>query len=203
MTLVYGLAFGLFQANFALWAKARLGLDAQRTSFVLTYVGMLAVVVQGVAIGRLTRRFRERGLILSASLILAVALAGWAIAPNLISLLVVLAPIALSGGVLNTVLPSQLTKAVRPEEVGGILGLSTSLQTFAQIIAPGTGGVLLDSVGTWAPGTLASLLMVWAGWFVWQRIARRPDAESLAPTPEGASLNRANAIEPQLRGKEF
>jgi predicted MFS family arabinose efflux permease len=177
ITLVYAVAFGLFQSNFALWAKTRLSLDAQRTSYVLTYVGMLAVLVQGVAIGRLTHRFRERALILAASITLALALAGWALSPGLLSLLVVLAPIALAGGVLNTVLPSQLTKAVRPEEVGGILGLSTSLQTLAQIVAPGTGGLLLDRVGTWAPGILGGLLMIWASWFAWQRLARRSDAE--------------------------
>ena len=177
IVLVYNLAFSLFQANFSLWAKTRLGLDAQGTSYILTYVGMLAVIVQGVAIGRLTSRFRERALILAASLALAVALAGWAITPNVISLLIVLAPIALAGGVLNTVLPSQLTKAVRPEEIGGILGLSTSLQTFARIVAPGTGGVLLDRLGTWPLGALASLLMIWATWFVWKRLLRRPESE--------------------------
>ena len=54
-----------------------------------------------------------------ASSILALALAGWALSANMVTLLAVLAPIALAGGVLNTVLPSQLTKAVRPEEIGG------------------------------------------------------------------------------------
>jgi DHA1 family tetracycline resistance protein-like MFS transporter len=185
ITLVYSLAFALFQANFALWAKTRMNLDAQGTSYVLTYVGMLAVLVQGAAIGRLTSRFRERSLILAASLILAVALAGWAGTSSLVFLLIVLAPIALAGGVLNTVLPSQLTKAVRPEEIGGILGLSTSLQTFAQIVAPGTGGVLLDRVGTSAPGALASLLMVWATWLVWQRLATQRGTESPGTGPEG------------------
>jgi len=184
IALAYSVAFALFQSNFALWAKTRLGLDAQGTSYILTYVGMLAVVVQGAAIGRLVSRFRERALILAASLILAVALAAWALTPNLVSLLIVLAPVALAGGLLNTILPSQLTKAVRPEEVGGILGLSTSLQTLAQIVAPVTGGVLLDAVGAWAPGTVASLLMIWAGWFVWRRLASQPDIGPPNTEPE-------------------
>ena len=60
--LFYGLAFTLFQSNFALFTKVRLGLDAQSTAFILTYVGVLSVLVQGVAIGRLTDRFSERQL---------------------------------------------------------------------------------------------------------------------------------------------
>jgi len=187
--LVYSLAFGLFQSNFALWAKTRLGLDAQGTSYVLTYVGILSVLVQGAAIGRLVNRFQERTLILAASFILAVALGAWALTRNVVSLLLVLAPIALAAGVLNTALPSQLTKSVRPEEIGGILGLSTSLQTLAQIVAPGTGGILLDKVGPAALGTLASLLMVWAGWFAWQRIVRQPSSASpgMGPAPQLSS----------------
>jgi len=184
ISLVYSLAFALFQANFALWAKTRLNLNAQGTSYVLTYVGVLAVLVQGLAIGRLTSRFRERTLIQVASSILALALAGWALSANTVTLLAVLAPIALAGGVLNTVLPSQLTKAVRPEEVGGILGLSTSLQTLAQIIAPASGGVLLDRAGSWAPGLLAGLLMLWATWLAWQRLARRPETGLSSAQPE-------------------
>jgi DHA1 family tetracycline resistance protein-like MFS transporter len=174
INLVYALAFTLFQSNFALWAKTRLQSTAQTTSYVLTYVGILAVLVQGLAIGRLTRRFRERVLILAGAVVMGVALLAWALTPNLLALLIVLAPIALAGGVLNTVLSSQLTKAVRPEEVGGILGLSQSLQTLAQIIAPATGGVLLERAGTWSPGVLGSLLMLWTVFFAWRFVVQRP-----------------------------
>jgi predicted MFS family arabinose efflux permease len=78
---------------------------------------------------------------------------------------------------LNTLLTSQLTQAVRPEEVGGILGLSTSLQTLAQIVSPGAGGALLDRVGTWAPGVVGGVVMTWTAWLASRRLmAKRPNA---------------------------
>ncbi len=160
--LLYGLAFTLFQSNFALFTKERLGLDAQATAFVLTYVGLLSVLVQGVAIGKLTDRFSERPLIRVGAAVLAASLALWALVPNVVSLLVVLAPIALAAGVLNVALTSQLTKSVYRDEVGGTLGLSASLQTLAQIVAPGLGGVLLDLVGPWSIGLLGGLIMLGA-----------------------------------------
>ena len=160
--LLYGLAFTLFQSNFALFTKERLGLDAQATAFVLTYVGLLSVLVQGVAIGKLTDRFSERPLIRAGAVVLAASLALWALVPNVVSLLVVLAPIALAAGVLNVALTSQLTKSVYRDEVGGTLGLSASLQTLAQIVAPGLGGVLLDLVGPWSIGLLGGLIMLGA-----------------------------------------
>jgi DHA1 family tetracycline resistance protein-like MFS transporter len=182
--LMYALAFTLFQANFALWAKTRLALTAQSTSFVLTYVGVLAVLVQGFAIGRLTKRFRERMLIFAGTIAMAVSLLAWAWVPSLGWLLAVLAPIALAGGVLNTVLSSQLTKVVRPEEIGGILGLSASLQTFAQIVSPGVGGFLLDRIGSWTLGALGGAVMAWTIWFTWRNLVKKPDPGGTKPECE-------------------
>jgi MFS transporter, DHA1 family, tetracycline resistance protein len=60
----FGLASATFQTIFALWGQARLGLDAQATGYVLAYVGVLVVLVQGVLIGRITARVPETQLIL-------------------------------------------------------------------------------------------------------------------------------------------
>jgi DHA1 family tetracycline resistance protein-like MFS transporter len=173
----YSLAFTLFQANFALFTKERLGLDAQSTSFILTYVGVLSVLVQGVVVGRLTERFSERQLIAASALILGVSLTAWAFVSSVGALLVVLAPTALSGGVLGVALTSQLTKSVYRDEVGGTLGLSSSMQTLAQIVSPGLGGAMLDTVGTWSVGVLAGLIMLWTLSVVRRRVLSISEAE--------------------------
>jgi DHA1 family tetracycline resistance protein-like MFS transporter len=171
----FGLASATFQTIFALWGQARLGLDAQATGYVLAYVGVLVVLVQGVFMGRITARFGETQLILWGSVLMAVSLAAWAVVPNLALLLIVLIPLSLATGVLNTVLSSALTKAVYPEEVGGTLGLATSAESLSRVIAPVVAGVLLGSVGAWAPGFVAALIMVWVVAFVLWRLVRRPD----------------------------
>jgi DHA1 family tetracycline resistance protein-like MFS transporter len=171
----FGLASATFQTIFALWGQARLGLDAQSTGYVLAYVGVLVVLVQGVFIGRITARFSETQLILWGSILMAVSLAAWAVVPNLALLLLVLIPLSLATGVLNTVVSSALTKAVYPEEVGGTLGLATSAESLSRVIAPVLAGVLLGSVGVWAPGLVAALIMVWVVTFVLRRLVRRPD----------------------------
>ena len=50
----FGLASGMFQSIFALYALSKLGLDAKATAYVLGYVGFLVVLVQAGLIGRLT-----------------------------------------------------------------------------------------------------------------------------------------------------
>ena len=168
--LLYSLAFTLFQSNFAIFSKARLGLTAQSTSYVLTYVGLLSVLVQGFAVGKLTDRFKNRDLIAAGIVVMGMSLVAWGFSPNVWVLLLVLAPVALSGGVLNVVLTSQLTKTVFREEVGGTLGLSSSLQTLAQIVAPGIGGLLSDSLGPWSMGVLGGLIMAWTYSFARRRV---------------------------------
>jgi len=171
----FGLAFATFQSIFALYAQYRLGLTAQTTGYVLAYVGLLSVLVQGVAIGKLTARFSESRLIFAASVTMGLSLLAWAFAPNLIALLVILAPMAFAGGTLNTVLSSALTKAVTREEIGGTLGLASSVESVTRVIAPTLGGFLIGFYGTGAPGIFSALVMLWVVTFVWRRIIVNPD----------------------------
>ena len=59
--IFFGLAFNIFQIIFAQFAQARLRLDVQSTSYILVYVGLLAALVQGLAIRRLTVRLPLEG----------------------------------------------------------------------------------------------------------------------------------------------
>ncbi|HNT75854.1 MAG TPA: MFS transporter [Anaerolineae bacterium] len=159
LRLFYGLAFTMFETVFSLYAIARLKLNAQETSYVLTYVGVIVVILQGGAIGALTKRFSEKTLTFWGVVLLSASLLGWALAPTLWALLVVLIPLSLASGVLNIVTNSLLTKVVYQEEVGGTLGLSAALASFARIISPSLGGWLIQSLGAWAPGALGAVIV--------------------------------------------
>jgi DHA1 family tetracycline resistance protein-like MFS transporter len=172
---LYSLAFTLFTSNFALYTQYRLGLADQATSYVLTYVGMLVVLVQGLAIGRLTARFSDTRLIFGAVALMVLALLAWAFVPGVPLLLVVLAPLALAGGVLNTVTNSAITKSVYPEEVGGVLGISASLDSLTRVIAPAAGGLLVQQLGPSSLGLSGALIVGWLVSYVWRRLIAHPD----------------------------
>lgn len=176
--LFFGLSFATFQTVFALFAQA-IGLQAQTTGFVLAYVGLLAVITQGGLIGVLTRRFRENALLISALWVMGGSLLGWAFTRNLVTLLILLLPLAISGGILNTVIQSAISKSVSREEVGGILGLAASLEAMSRVVAPTLGGFLLQSLGVWAPGVFTALLMAWTVTFAYRQIIRPGREERL------------------------
>jgi len=188
----FGLAFAIFQTIFALYALAKFNLTARDTGFVLTYVGVLSVFVQGFLVGRLTNRFREDHLITASVALMAVSLLGWALVPTVFWLLVVLTPTAISGGILNTLLSSTLTKAVAPQEIGGILGLSASVESSTRIIAPILGGALLEKVGTWSPGAFGAVIMIGVTVYVIAKIYNHPivislSEQKLSPAPVAIS----------------
>ena len=112
---------------------------------------------------------------LASSMLLVLGFLMWAFSPAVWFLMIALIPIALGGGVMGTVNRSRLTKSVPREEIGGILGLSTSIESMNGIIAPAAAGGLFPLLGSWAPGVLGAIIMVWVGIFVWRNVVRKTD----------------------------
>ena len=169
---IFGISFSIFESIFSLYALRKFNLSAEQTGLVLTYVGVLTVIVQGGLMGRITKRFSEKGLIISSIAIMAIALVGWGLAPTLPILLIVLAPIAYAGGVLTTVIPSTLSKSVEDKNVGEILGVSASTESLTRVIAPSLGGLLLGKLSTAAPGVFSGILLVLLLIYVWVRFRK-------------------------------
>ncbi|MBI5950270.1 MAG: MFS transporter [Chloroflexi bacterium] len=175
----FGLAFAIFQTIFSLYALQKFNLSARDTGFVLTYVGVLSVIVQGFLVGRLTSQFREDVLIAASVVLMGFSLLGWALAPSVLWVYIIMTPTALSGGLLNTLLSSTLTKAVALQEIGGILGLSAAVESATRIIAPILGGALLQQIGTWAPGVFGAAVMVGVSVYVFITIYNHPIVATL------------------------
>lgn len=172
--LWYGLAFATFTGAFALYAQYKLDLASNETGYILGYVGLLLVLVQGLMVGPLTARFLEIRLIMAALIVLALSLVGWALAPNLLVLLIVLTPLSIAAALLNTLVNSVITKSVQPEEVGGALGLASALESLSRVFGPIMGGIVLEELGTWAPGVVAAGLLACLLVYMWRRGSTSP-----------------------------
>jgi len=167
---LYSLAFVILQSIFSLFALKRFGMSVVATGFVLTYVGVVSVVTQAWLIGKLSQRFQDVVLIQGGLILLGFGLLAWAFAPNILVLVLSVTPVALAGGMLNTILPSALTKIVEPQEVGGILGLSTSIESSTRVIAPLLGGFMLEKISYWAPGAFGALVLFVTFAYFWYAI---------------------------------
>ncbi len=178
-----GISFGIFESGFALWALAALGLSARTNSFVLAYVGVLSVIVQAFVIGQITKRWSDGGLLLTALSIAALALTLWGFVTQL-AILIVLMPLLSYGlAVSNTISTSALTKSVHRDEVGGILGVSTSIQAMTRIPGPIIAGALIDYAAPWTPGVTAGVVTAACAVFAGFTLCWRPGSKACDEYP--------------------
>lgn len=173
--IIIGFTFAVFEGGFSLWAAHALGLTASQNGLFLAYVGVLSVVIQLGLIKPLTQRFTDPQLIMWSSLLAAISLIAWGFSPTLLALSLLMPWLCLGMAVANTVLGSALTKAVYPDEVGGVIGLATATGSLTRIPAPFVAGLLLG-LRSWSPGVLAGGLTLVAVVFARQRLIRSPDA---------------------------
>lgn len=180
-----GLSFAIFETSFALWAIAALGLTARTNGMVLAYVGVLSVFVQAFLIGKLTARYSDDRLIVASLALAGAALALWGFVPNLWLLVLLMPALSIGLAVTNTILTSALSKAVDRDEVGGILGINTSLMSFARIPAPIIAGVLIERVSVWSPGLTAGLIALALAPYAWRRLCVVPGRGACAESDVG------------------
>ena len=82
--------------------------------------------------------------------------AGWL---GLAWILVAMVPVAIGGGILQPSINSLITKRVRSDEVGGMLGISAAFLSAANALAPLIGGAIFQGIGPVAPFILWGALM--------------------------------------------
>jgi DHA1 family tetracycline resistance protein-like MFS transporter len=156
----YMLAFVTYALIFALWAQYHLGVDAETAGYLLAYVGVLILIVQGGLVGWVSKRFKEGPVLLTCITLLAVSLAAWSQVDSIPALLIVQIPLSVAAGLFGATINSALSQAVPAQEVGSVLGIGTSLESVTRALSPTLGGILLDRAGPWAPGAFGATILV-------------------------------------------
>ncbi len=184
-TFLTTFAFVGMETTFALLGKLRFGLNAGGLGLVFTYVGLIAALVQGGLIGRLSARYGERSLAATGAGIMGAALVCIAVAASLGMALVALGALALGQGLASPALSSLLSQESGAHEHGATLGLGQSLAALARAVGPIVAGWLYDR-GVALPYVLGALLMVLAAWLVTH--AAMPVAAALVREREAVEL---------------
>ncbi|MBA3945647.1 MAG: MFS transporter [Herpetosiphonaceae bacterium] len=140
-----------FQSIFSLFGERRFGWGPKQNGLLLAYVGVLAVLVQGGAIGPLVRRFGERRLVQSCLLLVGAGLAMTAFVTRWPLLLLTVLPLGIGASVLTPTLNSLISRESPQRDFGWIIGLSQSAAALARVAGPLVCGPALQYLGTPAP----------------------------------------------------
>ena len=154
---LFAFAFATFFSGFALFAERRFSIDGipfgpKQVGYIFAYVGLLGIIMQGGLIGRLVRRFGERKLVSAGMLSATVGNLLLGFTYRVPQLLMVSTLSAFGNGVLRPALTSMITQRAARQEQGVVLGLTQSLMSVAQIVAPIIVGLLINHglLTTWA-----------------------------------------------------
>ena len=142
-------AFSIMTTSFSLYTMFRFGYDAHHNGYLFAYVGIIAVIIQGVLIGRLVKRFGELWLVIVGALCFALSLfAVPFVGPNsggLVALLIGGGIFSLGNSLSTPALNSLASKSVGAAEQGGVLGVTQSVASLARAVGPSLAALLIHS----------------------------------------------------------
>lgn len=168
---LFSCAFGMFHGGFAMFAERRFSWEGKafgpkEVGYVLAYVGLLGIILQGGFIGRMVKKWGEVPLVISGFVVMAFSYATLGVTSDVRGLLVVMVFSAYGTGVLRPTLSSLITKHVHRDEQGVVLGLTQSLGSIAQMMTPLLAGALIEAnqltLWSWCGGlfAIAAVLIV-------------------------------------------
>jgi MFS transporter, DHA1 family, tetracycline resistance protein len=158
--------FATMEATFALLTMKNFHFTEVQNGYMFAFIGLIVVVLQGGLIGRLTKRFGEKNLVVAGGFILAVSLAMMPLVLNLPLFVALAVPVSIGNGLLSAPLMSLISKRASASAQGEVLGIGQSMASLGRILGPLWGGFAFARVG--APitygvaGGLISLVAVMA-----------------------------------------
>uniref|UniRef100_A0A7N5P4C0 Solute carrier family 22 member 18 n=1 Tax=Ailuropoda melanoleuca TaxID=9646 RepID=A0A7N5P4C0_AILME len=145
--VVSGFPSGLFMVTFSIISMDFFQLDAAQAGYLMSFFGVLQMVIQGLVIGRLSSHFSEGSLLWASTLVFIVVGLAMALMSNVFHFCLLMPGLVFGLCALNVVTDSMLTKAVSASDTGTMLGLCASVQPLTRTLGPIVGGLLYHSFG--------------------------------------------------------
>jgi len=150
--------------------------DASAAALLLTYVGVLGAINQGVLVGRLADRFGSERLAVAGATILSVALAALPFAPalggvgppvsgpewltrELVALLVVLGLLSVGNGLLNPSLATLVSTSADADRQGTAFGVTQGAGSLGRTVGPPAAAALYAAV-YWSPFVAGAVVIL-------------------------------------------
>jgi len=160
MVFAVTFAFSGVLSIFPLWLKARFNYGAFEVGYGYALIGVASTVCQFWLVAPLVRRFGERRVLLSGSLVYAAGLALTPLSDTLPPLLVLALAVTFAVALCQTTLLSLISRRADAATQGAALGAAGSAQSAARVFGPTSSGFTFGSIHHDAPfesGALVAL----------------------------------------------
>ncbi len=154
-------SFAGFETTFALWTERAMNWASMQTGYAFTFTALLAALVQGVFIGKLTKIFGEIKILATSSFLMLMGLFFITLSvENLYYLIFSLAILGISIGLGNPTINSLFSKNLNKNIIGLSFGTIQSVGSLARILSPLVAGNLFYFFGINSPYNLGAFLML-------------------------------------------
>ncbi|PHS75042.1 MAG: hypothetical protein COB59_11815 [Rhodospirillaceae bacterium] len=186
--------FAGMETTFAMWSTRQYGWGPEQNGYLFAFIGVIAALIQGGAMGRLTKRFGEANLIVQGALALALGMALIPFSHTLEILLLAMVVIAYGFSVINPALNSLISLRTAATEQGQMMGVARSATTMARVVGPAFAGVLFAQLGKEWPYYGGTIIMLIVAVLAFRSMKDNENAKQAAlregntdPRPEDAS----------------
>jgi DHA1 family tetracycline resistance protein-like MFS transporter len=145
----FALPFALYVSMFALYASHQLHFTSEQTGYFLAFVGLLGIIWQGGMVGPAVKRLGEQRALLIGLVASAIGIFGIVGVDVWWKLIFVALFFSFGNALIRPSLTSLITQAAPRERRGGVLGVTTSIESFTRIVAPAMGGWIISFHPTW------------------------------------------------------
>jgi MFS family permease len=149
------------QVSLALLADARLGWTATEVGHLFGLYGLMALIVQGGAIGKLSRRYPSVNVLVGGTISIGLGMLAISAAHSPALLVIGVALAGLGAGLTNPTLASLASQHAGMAQQGAVLGFAQSAGGAARTVGPVWSGFLFGRLGASAPflsGVLAACI---------------------------------------------
>lgn len=189
---VMALVFGLFVASIGLYMQLQLDATPLAAGLMVAYYGVISVILQVGLVGRVSRWWGERRMVVVGLVVLAAAMTALALAGSLVASLLGVTLLVLGMALLRPAATSLVSQAAGAEQQGAVMGTTQSIQSVADIVAPLAGGALIAAGAPGAP-FLAAALIALVGLPLILRTQAQPSAPVGAELPAVADPSVASS----------
>ena len=123
----------------------------QEIGYLFGLIGIIGAVIQGGAIRYLSKKFKDKTLILFGTIFMTIGLGLIPYGQNFAGVAIIASVLAVGTGLLQPTILSMVSRYSPDKEQGSILGLNQSAASFARVLGPLWGGFSYDFFGYEAP----------------------------------------------------
>lgn len=179
LIVVFVFSFGIsnFQATLSMFLTNKFTYTPNDIAIIMTVGGFAGVIIQGVLLGRLFKRFGELKIVLWSLMIAAISFIGMIFVSGYFLILLVATIFQIATTLIRPAINTLVSKSAGDEQ-GFAAGMNTSYMSLGNVIGPAIAGTLLD----WhihAPFILGAIILL-AGFAILYGWTRQHPALSTA-----------------------